>query len=641
MPGRANRLRRLWLELKRRKVIKTIAMYAGAAYVLIELSNNVVQPLNLPDWTPRLVIIILIIGFPITAILSWIFDLTPEGIRKTGSLAESEMQETAKQTRRRKLKLSDVVIAVLIVAVCVLLYPKIFGTDRFENIRDEDGRISIAVMPFENHTGDTTLDYLQKGISSLIINGLGCSEELTVLDDHTMHEVIAGMDRVASAGMSPSMARKAANLAKAETYISGSYQGTGDHHVILTNLVDTESGEIIWSKREEGNLTSREYLEVGYALCEDIRDYLEIEALKEDVDFDFREAYTQSSQAYRYYIEGMNQILSGDYKLAIESMKMALEIDSTFTFAAFYIAWSCSYGGLWEDIEIWTRKAYQGKEKLPDMYRYLVELWHACVNLEDREEIARYCDMLSRNNSRSRLFWLDLGVTYYSILQEYEKSLHAFEKVAEFNLGRKQSWKYVAYYRHYTEALRKAGYHDKAKEICDQGLAFFPENLQLNGQRLVCAISLNDTTEIQEYADRIRKIGEDQHWSEAKTESTLGEYYFRAQKEGALQADQAEKHVRRAYELEPGNTKYLENLAGLLIWCDINIDEGMQLSKDLLKIDPDNVWNLWYLGLGYHKQGLHKEAIELLERADDLATIYNGILQQHLREARQAYNKAG
>ncbi len=157
----------------------------------------------------------------------------------------------------------------------------------------------------------------------------------------------------------------------------------------------------------------------------------------------------------------------------------------------------------------------------------------------------------------------------------------------------------------------------------------------------MCAISLNDTTEIQEYADRIRKIGEDQHWSEAKYESTLGEYYFRAQKEGALQADQAEKHVRRAYELEPGNTKYLENLAGLLIWCDINIDEGMQLSKDLLKIDPDNVWNLWYLGLGYHKQGLHKEAIELLERVEDLRITYSWALQQLLREARQAYSKAG
>jgi len=55
-------------------------MYAGGAYVLIELANNVVVPLNLPDWTPRLVIIIVLVRFPIMVVLSWIFDITPEGI---------------------------------------------------------------------------------------------------------------------------------------------------------------------------------------------------------------------------------------------------------------------------------------------------------------------------------------------------------------------------------------------------------------------------------------------------------------------------------------------------------------------------------------------------------------------------------
>ena len=81
MPDSPDKLSQFWQELKRRKVIKVLAMYAGAAYVLIELANNVVEPLNLPYWTPRLVILLLIVGFPIAAILSWIFDMTPEGIK--------------------------------------------------------------------------------------------------------------------------------------------------------------------------------------------------------------------------------------------------------------------------------------------------------------------------------------------------------------------------------------------------------------------------------------------------------------------------------------------------------------------------------------------------------------------------------
>jgi len=98
-----NILSQFYRELKRRGVIKTIAMYAGGAYVLIELSNNVAVPLNLPDWTPKLVILIALIGFPIMVILSWIFDITPEGINKTHSIEEADQQERTLPPGKRRL----------------------------------------------------------------------------------------------------------------------------------------------------------------------------------------------------------------------------------------------------------------------------------------------------------------------------------------------------------------------------------------------------------------------------------------------------------------------------------------------------------------------------------------------------------
>jgi hypothetical protein len=116
----------IWQELKRRRVLKVVAMYAGSAYVLIELVNNVTEPLNLPLWAPRMVILMAIIGFPLAAILSWIFDITPEGIRRTGSMDEEAKQEHEPVPGRRKLKASDVIIAVLFLAVCILLYPRLF-----------------------------------------------------------------------------------------------------------------------------------------------------------------------------------------------------------------------------------------------------------------------------------------------------------------------------------------------------------------------------------------------------------------------------------------------------------------------------------------------------------------------------------
>jgi hypothetical protein len=86
MPDNSNFLVKFWKELKRRKVIKVIAMYAGAAFVIIELTNNIAEPLGLPGWIPTIVILLMILGFPVVAILSWIFDITPEGLQKTEPL---------------------------------------------------------------------------------------------------------------------------------------------------------------------------------------------------------------------------------------------------------------------------------------------------------------------------------------------------------------------------------------------------------------------------------------------------------------------------------------------------------------------------------------------------------------------------
>ena len=72
--------------------------------MLIELANNVVEPLNLPDWTPRLVIILALIGFPIMLVLSWIFDITPEGLSKTADLEEEKENVNASFPSEEKLE---------------------------------------------------------------------------------------------------------------------------------------------------------------------------------------------------------------------------------------------------------------------------------------------------------------------------------------------------------------------------------------------------------------------------------------------------------------------------------------------------------------------------------------------------------
>ena len=134
MSGRPNRSFKFWQELKRRRVFKTLAMYAASAFIILEVVDIVAPSLGLPGWTLNVAIILLIAGFPVTAVLSWIFDLTPEGIKKTEPLHELKEVEPDAAPRRRKLRTSDVVIVVLLAIVGILAYPKIFSKDRFEQM---------------------------------------------------------------------------------------------------------------------------------------------------------------------------------------------------------------------------------------------------------------------------------------------------------------------------------------------------------------------------------------------------------------------------------------------------------------------------------------------------------------------------
>lgn len=73
-----NKFSQFWQELKRRNVVRVVTVYAGAAFVILELVSIIVEPLKLPSWLLPVVIVLLAVGFIITVILSWIYDIHPE-----------------------------------------------------------------------------------------------------------------------------------------------------------------------------------------------------------------------------------------------------------------------------------------------------------------------------------------------------------------------------------------------------------------------------------------------------------------------------------------------------------------------------------------------------------------------------------
>jgi TolB-like protein/Tfp pilus assembly protein PilF len=524
-------------------------------------------------------------------------------------------------------------ILVLAIILYILLDQfNLFRKDKFIDVRDPEGKISIAVMPFENLTGDTTLNWFQRGISSLIINGLGNSSELAVRDDHTMFEVMESMNQVYTAGVSPSIAKEVARKVNAETYISGSFQGREDTYWILVNLVNTENGDIIWTNKVQGDLKSSGYLDIADSLCNEIKNYLEIKALENIADFDFREVYPRSAEAYRYFIEGMNLILAEDYEPAVQSLKKALEIDSTFTFASFYIAFANNYGNLAGNQTIeWTKKTYASKNRLPYKYQPLLEIWYACFISKSLPDIIRYCRLFEESGIQSRLLWLDLGITHTNFTDQYEKAVAAFDKVMQMSLERGGYWEYDRFYQEYGYALHKTGQHEKEKEIYNIGLSINPDNTSCLYLQTVCYVFRGDSLAAEKNINKLKSIMKENNMSESQKELWTGHLY-----KDANDSIEAEKHYRNAYNMDNTSTYYMLNLANVLINAGININEGMDLVQKALIINPENAWADWIKGRGLYKQGKFEEAVLLLRRAEEKWESFNRELHPDVLEAERA-----
>ena len=117
MAANQNKLSRFWQELKRRRVLHVITVYASAAFVIIELIGNLTEPLNLPASLSTIVIIVLAVGFPLAIILSWLYDLTSGSFERTKPMEEITEEEKIEVPNAWKIAtyVSFVIIAGLIV----------------------------------------------------------------------------------------------------------------------------------------------------------------------------------------------------------------------------------------------------------------------------------------------------------------------------------------------------------------------------------------------------------------------------------------------------------------------------------------------------------------------------------------------
>jgi TolB-like protein len=199
-----------FVELKRRKVYRVAIAYAVASWLLIQIATQVFPFFEIPNWAVRLVVIVLVLGFPIALILSWIFDLTPQGIRRTDD--------------------SDRSLAPLQIAP---------GAPR--NIPEK----SIAVLPFENLSDDKENDYFAAGVHDDVLSNLAKVADLKVISRTSVQQFKSGARNLREIGLALGVAH----------ILEGTARRAGNRIRVNAQLIDARSDAHLWGETFDREIT--------------------------------------------------------------------------------------------------------------------------------------------------------------------------------------------------------------------------------------------------------------------------------------------------------------------------------------------------------------------------------------------------
>lgn len=230
-------------ELKRRNVLRAGVLYAGAAWALSQGIAQLGPLFNAPNWAVRGFVIVCVIGVPFWIAFAWFYEFTPQGIKRESEVAPdpSIMHSTAR-------KLDFAIIGVMAVAI-VLLASGYFihrHSPPASNAESSVPAKSVAVLPFENLSGDTNEKYFSDGITEEILNALAQIPDLKVAGRTSAFQFNSRDENLRHIGET---------LGVADVLV-GSVQKAGDEVRINVQLVDTDSGYQRWSEKYDRKLTN-------------------------------------------------------------------------------------------------------------------------------------------------------------------------------------------------------------------------------------------------------------------------------------------------------------------------------------------------------------------------------------------------
>jgi TolB-like protein/Tfp pilus assembly protein PilF len=297
-------------EVKRRKVYRVAVAYIIVAGGLIQLASAAFPAWELPNWALRLVIVLLLIGFPIALILAWAFDVTSEGIRSTPSVA-------APRTHRRRNIIMLVATGVMASAIAgFFLLPRVSSARKIDK--------SIAVLPFENLSDDKENAYFADGIQDDVLTNLSKIGDLKVISRTSVMPYRGKTSNVREIG-------KALGVA---TILEGSVRRIGNRVRVNVQLINAENDEHMWAEDYDRDLT--DVFAIQTDLAQKIANELRAK-LSPSEKQQIERKPTENGEAYLAFVQAHNlQNAYEDFEKLKQSEQLyerAINLDPNFALA--------------------------------------------------------------------------------------------------------------------------------------------------------------------------------------------------------------------------------------------------------------------------------------------------------------------
>jgi TolB-like protein/Tfp pilus assembly protein PilF len=230
-------------ELKRRNVVRVSAAYLALGWVVTEVTGTIVPLLNLPGWLPSVVLWIGIVGFPFVVVFAWVYELTPEGLKRDRAAAGST--SAGHESARR---LDYITIAFVAVALLVFMATRLStgttppvvpatGAEAETQLAALDARPAIAVLPFDNLSPDPEQAFFADGLAEDLITRLSSWRAFPVIARNSSFQFRGGNLDV----------KQVSKALGARYIVEGSVRREGDRIRVTAQLIDASSGEHVWA----------------------------------------------------------------------------------------------------------------------------------------------------------------------------------------------------------------------------------------------------------------------------------------------------------------------------------------------------------------------------------------------------------